>query len=264
MARHSDSNMARAAPHRDLASWQGSTPWTRFVGGLLLPALWAAPALAAPIQSPSPEGSLAVSSRIVALVRLSSSPVSKDALDELRTALGSETPAVRATAARVIHALGATPALPDLRRTLVEEKDGEAAFEEAWAIADLDTTRDSDDALIQALGRLDLRQSVPAGVVAGRGLRAAQLWPTLKAPLEAHPAAVVTSLRDGLHREAGTLFASFALRDGMENLFLDLLSSESLQVDAPVAVAGLAASSQGHEDGVLLAAGCAGNRGPRM
>ena len=80
-------------------------------------------------------------------------------------------------------------------------------------------------------------------MVAGRGARLAPLWSAVKTALEANPQSVGRGLGAGLHPDSSTLFASFALRDGMERLFKALLSGADSRVDSSMATAGLSASS---------------------
>jgi len=197
---------------------------------------------AGPLQLPEP-GPTSAGSRIAALVRLSREGVTAEAVGELRRGLSAEEPSVRAAAARVAHSIAAVDVLPELRQALAAEQDAGPALEEAWALADLDATAASNDVLQQAVTREGLESAVVQGIVSGRGPRVVPLWAALRHALDAQAPSVIAGLRAGLHQESGTLFASFAVRDGLEKLFGSLLSSGSIQVDPTMGLAGLAASS---------------------
>lgn len=181
--------------------------------------------------------------KIAALARLSPGPGSPEAMSLLRDGLKDPDPAVRAAAARVTHVIGLSSLLAELRQAIGGETDGDAAHEQAWAIADLDVTEGSDPALIAALGDPKLRRSVVRALLAGRGSRALALWVSLKPGFADDPYAIARALAEGLHRDSGSVFASLALRDGLEAVFAALLLSRELEVDASVAMAGTSAPS---------------------
>ena len=68
-------------------------------------------------------------------------------IESLRAAMAHASPNVRAAAARVAHVTSAVDLIGDLRASLAKEFDAETAHELAWALADLDTTSDSDEVL---------------------------------------------------------------------------------------------------------------------
>ena len=181
--------------------------------------------------------------KIAALARLSPGPGSPEAVSLLRDGLKDPDPAVRAAAARVTHVIGLSSLLAELREAIGAETDGDAAREQAWAIADLDATAGSDPALIAALGDPKVRRSVVRAVLAGRGAGALALWASLKQGLADDPNALGWALVEGLHRDSGNVFASLALRDGQEAVFAALLSSRELVVEASIAMAGTSAPS---------------------
>lgn len=214
----------------------------RIPATLLLTLALTIPASADSIQSGGPD-QVAVGPRIASLVRLSQGPMSPEGLGELRLGLAADVASIRAAAARVAHSKGVVDLLPELRQALAAEKDTGPALEEAWAIADLDTATGSDQALLEAVARPDIQAAVVRGIVAARGPRAATSWSAFKAAFEAQAPSVIAGLGAGLYQDSGTLFASFAVRDGMDTLFDALLSSQTIHVDPSVAVAGMAASS---------------------
>ena len=181
--------------------------------------------------------------RIAAIARLPFDPQSPETPQRLRAGLADIDSRVRSAAARVAHVLSATSLVPDLRTALQKETDSHSARELAWAIADLDTTTASDDALKAALAMEALRASVVRGVVAGRGSRIVSIWSGLRDALEAAPLEVVHGLEDGLHDGPGNVLASFALRDGKERLYESLLSESRAGVEGAVAQSGLGAAS---------------------
>lgn len=178
---------------------------------------------------------------IAALAKLAIRSKSAEGLDLIRLGLVDKNPAIRAASARVTHVMRLQELLPELRKALSTEDDSEATREATWALASLDGTSDSDVALLDIVSRPALAEAASQGLVAGRGSRLASSWPGLKDGFEAHPASVTSGLRDGLHNAAGAMFASFAIRDGLERLAAALLSERSLRLPVSVAIAGATA-----------------------
>ncbi len=140
----------------------------RFVALAAFAALLARLAAAAdqpvdPLTLPISPGSVAL------LIERAKEPAVQDRWSAALKDVNSQT---RAAAARVIHATGSHPRIPDLREALQKESAPDAAYEIAWALADLSP---SDDALVLELARSatgDLRRALIAGFSAaapGRG-----------------------------------------------------------------------------------------------
>lgn len=209
-------------------------------GGIVIVCLLAGIA-AQGISAAPADAALPAPKRIAAIARLAIGPKSPAGLDLIRTGLGDNDPAVRAAAARVTNAMALGELLPELQKALSTEDDREAAQELAWALAGLDGTNGSDAVLLGSVARLP--EPVIVGLVAGRGTRLAALWGALKNDLDVHPRSVIRGLRDGLNTPAGPMFASFAIRDGLTDLFPALLFERSLRLPFSVAVAALGSDS---------------------
>ncbi|MBX7186206.1 MAG: energy transducer TonB [Vicinamibacteria bacterium] len=189
------------------------------------------------------ETALGVNARIAAIARLTLGATVAEVPARLRSGLADEDASVRAAAARVAHTTAATALLPDLRTALGREPDPEAARELAWALADLDSSSESDAALKAALALPALRSAVARGLIAGRGSRIVPLWTDARGHFDEAPAAVVEGIQDGLHEGLGNLLASFALRDLEQHLFEALLTEPRAGVESAVALAALGAPS---------------------
>jgi TonB family protein len=184
------------------------------------------------------EAKLEAGAKIAALARLSPGPGSPEAMALLRSGLKDAHPSVRAAAARVTHVIGLNSMVPDLREALRAETDADGAHEEAWAIADLDTTTESDAVLASALEKGSLRSAIIRGILAGRGPRGAALWEKLKEGLAEYPGALAHGLEEGLHQDSASVFASLALRDGLDELVIAMLTTRGIEVDVSVVTAG--------------------------
>ena len=161
--------------------------------------------------------------RIAALARLVLKPKSAESLDLIRGGLADGQAPVRAASARVAHSMGLLELLPALREALVRETDAETTRELVWAVAGLDATEGSDAALVAAVTTSPFAAKAVRGLLAGRGPRVWALWGAIGPHLEKHARAVSQGLKDGLHRNAATMFASRAIRDGLHELSVELL-----------------------------------------
>ncbi|MBP6704181.1 MAG: energy transducer TonB [Vicinamibacteria bacterium] len=182
-----------------------------------------------------------ISARIAAVARLTVKPKTAEGTDLVRAGLGDAEAPVRAAAARVAHVMALVELIPAMRESVAREEDPDAAFEMAWALADLDTTDGSDRVLHEAMSKPSFTPVVVTAVVAGRGPRIVSMWEAAKAAFEARPDSVVGGLKAGLHRTAGSEIARLAIRDGLSSLAGALLVDDFTRVDASVALAGLAA-----------------------
>ncbi len=179
--------------------------------------------------------------RVAGIARLVTKPKSAESIERIRGGLADAQASVRAASARVAHSMGLAELLPGLREALVRETDAETTRELAWAVAGLDTTEGSDAALVAAVTTSPFAGKVVRGLVAGRGPRVSALWGAIGPHLEKHARSVTQGLRDGLHRDAASMFASRAIRDGLPELSVELLLDGFGRPDPSVAVAGLGA-----------------------
>lgn len=217
------------------------------------------PSTTASTVGPSPEDRI----RIGVLARLPLAAPTDASYGQIREGLKHAHPSVRAAAARVAHIFGGTAVLPELVAALKVETDIDPARELTWAVANLDSTPGSDDLLVEVVSRPSIGPRLFSAVVAGQGSRFLSLWTRLKPLIEHSPGGIPAGLELGLHGDTATPFVSFALRDGMEDLFERLVGNYSMKM-AP-AVLTMALSSESSrvrtaaalriaEDGVPLAA----------
>jgi TonB family protein len=181
--------------------------------------------------------------RIVALARLALTPGSPESQALLRSGLLDENPSVRSAAARVVHVKGESALLPEVRAALSKEKDADAALEEAWVLGDLDGTDASDSVIVEAVAKPDVWNQTLAGFAAGRGPRLSSLWGKLRDGIQKEPGALIGGLERGLHQDSGTMLASYALRDGMEDLVEKLLLGDTVYVERPIVMVALSSAS---------------------